>query len=101
MDFSPDGVRLLPTSPGLARFLELSVLPVGAVIFISYLVYGAASAYLDPFAQQAHLMGAAGFFFLAYAAPMLASRPFTAKIFDRHPDGARLRGPGRGHRPGT
>lgn len=101
VDFSPDGVRLLPTSPDLARFLELSVLPVGAVIFISYLVYGAVSAYLDPFAQQAHLMGGAGFFFLAYAAPMLASRPFTAKILDRHPDGARLRGPGRGHRPGT
>lgn len=106
----PDAPRggLLPrrrapaaTSPGLARFLELSVLPVGAVIFISYLVYGAVSAYLDPFAQQAHLMGGAGFFFLAYAAPMLASRPFTAKILDRHPDGARLRGPGRGHRPGT
>ncbi|WP_251158588.1 MFS transporter [Caniella muris] len=84
VDFSPDGVRLLPTPPGLARFLELSVLPVGAVIFISYLVYGAVSAYLDPFAQQTHLMGAAGFFFLAYAASMLASRPFTAKILDRH-----------------
>lgn len=84
VDFSPDGVRLLPTPPGLARFLELSVLPVGAVIFISYLVYGAVSAYLDPFAQQAHLMGAASFFFLAYAASMLASRPFTAKILDRH-----------------
>ena len=84
VEFSDDGVRLLPTPPGLARFLELSVMPVGIVVFISYLVYGAVSAYLDPFAQQAHLMGAAGFFFVAYAASMFVSRPFTAKILDRH-----------------
>ena len=82
VDFGKDGVRLLSTPPELARFLELSVMPVGAVVFISYLVYGAVSAYLDPFAQQEHLMGAAGFFFLAYAASMLSTRPFTAKLLD-------------------
>lgn len=72
-----------PMRRAVEKCLELSVLPVGIVVFISYLAYGGVSAFLDPFAEQANLMGSAMFFFVAYALAMLVSRPFTAKILDR------------------
>ncbi len=83
VEFDHAAIRLVPTPPSLKRCLEFSVFPIGSLAFVSYLVYGSVSAYLDPFAQQAHLMGAAGLFFVVYAAAMLISRPFTAKILDR------------------
>lgn len=83
IEFDQTAPRLLPTPPSLKRCLEFSVFPIGSLAFVSHLVYGSVSAYLDPFAQQAHLMGAAGLFFVVYAAAMLISRPFTAKILDR------------------
>ncbi|WP_251158590.1 MFS transporter [Caniella muris] len=82
VDFDPAGVRLLATPRPLARFLECSALPVGAVAFVGYLIYGAVSTYLDPFASQAGLMGAASVFFVVYALTMLATRPMTAKLLD-------------------
>ena len=82
VDFDEHGVRLVHTPAAMARFLEFSALPVGIVAFVGYLIYGAVSTYLDPFAEKAGLTGAASVFFVVYALAMLVTRPMTAKLLD-------------------
>ena len=82
VEFDETGIRTVRTPAALARFLELSALPVGVVAFVGYLIYGAVSTYLDPFAETAGLTGAASVFFVVYALAMLVTRPMTARLLD-------------------
>ncbi|WP_033510623.1 MFS transporter [Bifidobacterium magnum] len=89
VDFSETQATKSPAAkePGTMRrmvnkSLELSVLPVGFVVFISYLAYGAICSYLDPFSVQLHLTSVGQYFFVVYALAMLVTRPLTAKLLD-------------------
>ncbi len=66
----------------LSNFIEASALPVSIAIMVSYLAYGALITYINPYAAEAGLADAAGFFFVAYSIAMFVTRPFTGRWFD-------------------
>lgn len=85
-----------PTAPELATpekpsfslssFIEISVLPISAIIALAYLAYGAVMTYLNSFAAQENLVTAASFFFVVYSAVMFIARPITGRMFDQKGD---------------
>lgn len=70
----------------LASFIEKSAIPISTVAILIYLCYGAIVTYLNSFAVEVGLTGAASVFFVAYAAAMLVARPVTGRLFDERGD---------------
>ena len=58
----------------LANFIEVRALPVSVAIMVGYLAYGALITYINPYAAEVGLTGAASFFFVSYS--MVPSRIF-------------------------
>ena len=50
----------------LANFIEVRALPVSVAITVGYLAYGALITYINPYAAEVGLTGAASFFFVSY-----------------------------------
>ena len=66
----------------LANFIEVRALPVSIAIMVGYLAYGTLITYINPYAAEVGLMGAANFFFVSYSIAMFVTRPFTGRWFD-------------------
>ena len=66
----------------LANFIEVRALPVSVAIMVGYLAYGALITYINPYAAEVGLTGAASFFFVSYSIAMFVTRPFTGRWFD-------------------
>lgn len=66
----------------LANFIEVRALPVSVAITVGYLAYGALITYINPYAAEVGLTGAASFFFVSYSIAMFVTRPFTGRWFD-------------------
>ena len=66
----------------LANFIEVRALPVSIAIMVGYLAYGTLITYINPYAAEVGLTGAANFFFVSYSIAMFVTRPFTGRWFD-------------------
>ncbi len=66
----------------LANFIEVRALPVSISIMVGYLAYGTLITYINPYAAEVGLTGAANFFFVSYSVAMFVTRPFTGRWFD-------------------
>lgn len=80
---SGDAGKLAKTHKlSLANFIEVRALPVSVAITVGYLAYGALITYINPYAAEVGLTGAASFFFVSYSIAMFVTRPFTGRWFD-------------------
>ncbi|WP_425309333.1 MFS transporter [Ammonicoccus fulvus] len=74
------------TGAGLRGLMDARALPIAGVAGLCTLAYGAILTYLNLHAAERGLLGAAGFFFLIYAAVTLVSRPLSGILQDRGND---------------
>ncbi|WP_428908168.1 MFS transporter [Niallia sp. Krafla_26] len=63
-------------------YFEKSTLPIAILVAVFGFVYSSILSFLSSYAEEIHLVEAASFFFVMYAAFLLLSRPFTGKMFD-------------------
>jgi MFS family permease len=66
----------------LSNFIEPGVIPVSTVYLLACLGYSSILSFLTIYAKEIHLVDAAGFFFIVYAAAVLISRPVVGRLFD-------------------
>ncbi len=66
----------------IRTYIEPKAVPIGIAIMLSYLGYSSVSSFLALYSEAIHLTTAAGFFFVAYAAMVFASRPIVGRRFD-------------------
>lgn len=74
----------------VGQFVESRALPVSALMLFVGVAYSAVLSFLNPFAVEAGLVGAAGAYFVVYAVTVLLSRPFAGRLQDRRGDNAVL-----------
>ncbi|MGG3555138.1 MFS transporter [Peribacillus frigoritolerans] len=66
----------------ISDYFEKRALPIAIFIGFAGFTYSSILSYLTSFAKEMDLMGAASFFFVVFAVFLLASRPFTGRMFD-------------------
>ncbi|WP_440970445.1 MFS transporter [Peribacillus frigoritolerans] len=66
----------------ISDYFEKRVLPISIFIGFAGFTYSSILSYLTSFAKEMDLMDAASFFFVVFAVFLLASRPFTGRMFD-------------------
>ncbi|MES9736250.1 MFS transporter [Peribacillus frigoritolerans] len=66
----------------ISDYFEKRALPIAIFIGFAGFTYSSILSYLTSFAKEKDLMGAASFFFVVFAVFLLASRPFTGRMFD-------------------
>ena len=66
----------------LSTYIEARVVPISLVLFVSYMCYSSIVSFLALYAEEIHLVAAAGFFFVVYAVVVFISRPFVGRRFD-------------------
>lgn len=67
-------------------FIETKALPISFIIFLMGIAYSGILSYLNSYAIEINLTGAASFFFIVYAVVVLVSRPFTGRLLDSKGD---------------
>lgn len=80
---TPSPVGIVFVKPLWRNFLEPCALPISWLGFLVYIAYSSIMAFLPPYAKELQLTETASFFFIAYSAAMLISRPEAGKLFDR------------------
>ncbi|NMD71304.1 MFS transporter [Bacillus sp. DNRA2] len=66
----------------IRSFIEINALPISVVTFFVGLAYSGVLSFITFYAEELNLIESASFFFVAYAAAVLVSRPFAGKLFD-------------------
>ncbi|MDM5220372.1 MFS transporter [Peribacillus sp. NJ11] len=66
----------------ISDYFEKKALPISIFIGFAGFTYSSILSYLTSFAKEMDLMDAASFFFVVFAVFLLASRPFTGRMFD-------------------
>lgn len=66
----------------ISNFIEFKTIPISIIAMIMGFCYSAVLAFMALYAKQIHLFGSSSFFFLAYAAAILVSRPFSGRLLD-------------------
>jgi MFS family permease len=66
----------------LSNLVETRVIPIAIVCLLIYLGYSSIVSFLTVYAKEIHLVDAASFFFIVYAALVLVSRPVVGRVFD-------------------
>lgn len=66
----------------ISDYFEKRALPISIFIGFAGFTYSSILSYLTSFAKEMDLMEAASFFFVVFAVFLLASRPFTGRMFD-------------------
>ncbi|MBT2646415.1 MFS transporter [Bacillus sp. ISL-34] len=66
----------------ISDYFEKRALPISIFIGFAGFTYSSILSYLTSFAKEMDLMSAASFFFVVFAVFLLASRPFTGRMFD-------------------
>lgn len=67
----------------LRSLIEPQAVPISIVVFLVALCYASILTYLNAYAIEIELIGAASFFFIVYSILVLFSRPFTGKLLDK------------------
>ena len=70
----------------LQDFFEKKALPISSIIFLMGIAYSSILTYINPYAIEVNLTGAASIFFIVYAFFLLISRPFTGRLLDTKGD---------------
>lgn len=70
------------SSLSLKRFVAPAAVPIGVVILLLSSFYSAVLSFLSAYAIDIDLVKYASFFFIAYSAAVLMSRPFTGRLLD-------------------
>lgn len=66
----------------LNNFFESRVIPVSIIDMSIFICYSSVVSFLAVYSQEIHLVNAASFFFIVYAAVILVSRPIIGRLFD-------------------
>ena len=66
----------------LTSFIEPKAIPIAIVVSLTALAYSSVLSFITFYSEEIHLVEAASFFFVVYAAAVLVSRPFTGRLFD-------------------
>ncbi|KZR58718.1 MFS transporter [Pseudobacillus badius] len=66
----------------LSSFVEPRALPIAFVTLAVAFCYSSVLSFINFYAMEIDLVDAASFFFIVYAAAVLASRPFTGRLMD-------------------
>ncbi|MFK2827101.1 MFS transporter [Bacillus sp. B190/17] len=66
----------------LSSFVEPRALPIAFVTLTVAFCYSSVLSFINFYAMEIHLVSAASFFFVVYAAATLVSRPFTGRLMD-------------------
>lgn len=64
-------------------FIETKVLPISVVIILIFTCYSAVTTFIALYTQEIRFEQSARFYFVAFAAAAMASRPAAGKIFDK------------------
>lgn len=67
----------------LNSFLQVSVLPVAAIVFMAYLCAAGVLGFLSPYADVLGMGDVSGFYFVAYAASIMVTRPLVGRRADK------------------
>ncbi|MBO0998885.1 MFS transporter [Bacillus sp. SD075] len=80
----PEGEKGASPQKGfnISDYFEKRALPISIFIGFAGFTYSSILSYLTSFAKEMDLMDAASFFFVVFAVFLLASRPFTGRMFD-------------------
>jgi predicted MFS family arabinose efflux permease len=66
----------------LSNFIEPKVVPIALVSMTTYICYSTVVSFLSVYSQAIHLVTAASFFFIVYAAAVFITRPLVGRRFD-------------------
>ena len=66
----------------LSSFIEYKAVPIAFITLILGFCYSSVLSYINFYATEIDLVGAASFFFLVYSMAVLVSRPFTGRLMD-------------------
>lgn len=66
----------------LSHFIEPKAVPIALITLIIGFCYSSVLSFINFYAIEIDLVGAASFFFLVYSIAVLLSRPFTGRIMD-------------------
>ncbi|HPS88630.1 MAG TPA: MFS transporter [Methanosarcina vacuolata] len=64
------------------NFFEPRVIPISVVCMFIFSCYSSVVSFLEVYSKEIHLVDAASFFFIVYAAVILVSRPIIGRLFD-------------------
>lgn len=67
----------------LSNFVEPRALPIAFITLAVAFCYSSVLSFINLYAMDIHLVSTASFFFIVYAAAVLASRPFTGRLMDK------------------
>lgn len=67
----------------LSNFVEPSALPIAFITLAVAFCYSSVLSFINFYAMDINLVSTASFFFIVYAAAVLASRPFTGRLMDK------------------
>ena len=82
-EVNKEGEGSQPAKFALGNFIELKVVPICCIVFISGLYYSSVLSFLNMYALEKNLTDAASLFFVVYAVTLLVTRPYTGKLMDR------------------
>lgn len=66
----------------LSDFFEKTTIPIAILVATVGFVYSSILSFFSAYAAEINLVDAASFFFIMYAIFLVASRPFTGRLFD-------------------
>lgn len=65
-----------------SNFLEMKAIPISIICGLIYFCYSSVLSFFAAYSQEIHLVYAASFFFIVYAAIVLISRPIVGQLLD-------------------
>ncbi|MGN7476960.1 MFS transporter [Solibacillus silvestris] len=66
----------------LEKFIEPKAIPISFIALLIGFAYSGVMSFITFYAKEINLVEAASYFFLAYAAIVICSRPYTGKLMD-------------------
>lgn len=81
-DIQPAAVKSESKGFKISGFIEPKALPIAIIAMIAALCYSSVLSFITFYSEEIHLVEAASFFFVVYAAAILISRPFTGRLLD-------------------
>lgn len=66
-----------------SNFIEPKALPISFIVLTMTFCFSSVLSYINIYAIELNLVGAASFFFIVYTISVLVSRPFTGRLMDK------------------
>ena len=85
-DLSPEERKNIKIGFKVSDFLEKSVIPIACITVVMGIGYSSIISFINLYAIEINLVGAASYFFLVYAIFLFITRPIGGKLLDRKGD---------------